>query len=102
MAGHPDLWRTEPDGALIAEVGTYRLVVQATEHAGGSVRFMVLCRDGGDGALVLVGSGMKANLRTAMKSAARMTDSLMGQPSMRGDRPDAHISHDAIVAAHRV
>src|SRR4051812_41180062 len=45
MAGHPDLWRTEPDGVLAAELGTHRLIVQAPEHAGGSVRFMVLRRD---------------------------------------------------------
>jgi len=101
MAGHPDLWRTEPDGVLAAELGTHRLIVQAPEHAGGSVRFMVLRRDS-EGALALTGSGMEADLHTAMKSAARMVNRLMGEPSIRGNRPDAHISHDAVVRDHRV
>ncbi len=101
MTGHQDVWRTEPDGVLAAEVGTYRLVVQAPEHAGGSVRFMVLRRENDDDALALVGSGTKADLRSAMKAAARMADPLIGQPSLRRDWSDPHILRDAIVAAQR-
>jgi hypothetical protein len=102
MAGHQDVWRTEPDGVLAAEVGTYRLIVQAPEHTGGSVRFMVLRRENDDGALALIGSGMKADLRTAMKAAARMADSLIGKSSVRHDRSDPYVPRDAIVAAGRL
>ena len=76
MAGHQDVWRTEPDGVLAAEVDTYRLVVQAPERIGGSARFLVLRRDGDEGALALIGSGNEADLHTAMKTAARLVDGL--------------------------
>jgi hypothetical protein len=101
MAGHRDIWRTECDGVLAAEVDTYRLVVQAPEHIGGSVRFMVLRREHDDGALALIGSGTEADLRAAMKAAGRMADTLIGQPSLRrGSEPP--IPRDAIVAAQRI
>jgi hypothetical protein len=83
MAGHRDVWRTEPDGVLAAEVGNYRLAVQAPEQPGGSVRFMVLRREGAEGALALIGSGHEADLRAAMKAAARMVDRLVEQPRMQ-------------------
>jgi hypothetical protein len=83
MSGHQDVWRTEPDGVLAAEVGRYRLVVQAPEHPGGSVRFLVLRRDGAEGALALIGSGNETDLRTAMKAAARMADRLTEQPRLQ-------------------
>jgi hypothetical protein len=83
-------------------VDTYRLVVQAPEHIGGSVRFMVLRREHDDGALALIGSGTEADLRAAMKAAGRMADTLIGQPSLRRDRSEPPIPRDAIVAAQRI
>jgi hypothetical protein len=102
MAGHRDLWRPEPDGVLAAEAGRYRLIAQAPERTGGSVRFMVLRREDDEAPLALVGSGMEADLRTAMKSAARMADRFVGQPSMQSDQPDAHMFHDTVVTALHV
>jgi hypothetical protein len=87
MAGHQDVWRTEPDGVLAAEVDTYRLVVQAPERIGGSARFLVLRRDGDEGALALIGSGHEADLRMAMKAAARMADRLLEKS------PERHAVH---------
>jgi len=102
MARHRDIWRTECDGVLATEVDTYRLVVQAPEHIGGSVRFMVLRREHDDGALALIGSGTEADLRTAMKAAARMADGLSGKPNVWRDWSARHIPRDAIVAAQRI
>jgi hypothetical protein len=78
MPGHQDVWRKEPDGSLAAEVGAYRLVVRLPEEARGAVRFLVLRRKGDDHPPALVGSGMEADLRTAMRKAARMADRLVG------------------------
>lgn len=83
MSGHRDVWRTEPDGVLAAEAGTCRLVVEAPERPGGSVRFQVLRREGAEGGLVLIGSGHEPDLRRAMKAAAQLADRLTGQP-LRG------------------
>ena len=83
MAGHQDIWRTEPDGVVAAEVDNYRLVVQAPERIGGSVRFLVLRRDGNERALALIGSGHEADMRRAMKAAARMVDGLIGHSRMQ-------------------
>lgn len=80
MSGHRDVWRTERDGVLAANVGSYRLVVQPPERPDGSVRFLVLRREGAEGALVLIGSGHEADLRTAMRAAGRMADRLSDQP----------------------
>ena len=63
---------------------------------------IVLRRENDDGALALIGSGMKADLRTAMKAAARMADNLLGQPSLRRDVSDPYFPRDAIVAADRI
>ena len=78
MAGHQDVWRTEPDGSVAAEVGGYRLVVHPPERAGGPARFLLL-RLGGrdDDPPALVGSGTEADVRTAMRTAARMADRLV-------------------------
>ena len=48
--------------------------------ARGPVRFVVLRREGGDGAHALVGSGTEPDVRTAMNKAARMADRLLGPP----------------------
>ena len=81
MPGHQDVWRSETDGGLAAEVGAYRLVVRLPEDARGSARFMVLRRaEGDDGLSALVGSGTEADVRTAMKKAARMADRLIEPP----------------------
>jgi hypothetical protein len=81
MPGHQDVWRSEPDGNVAAEVGPYRLVVRVPEEAHGAVRFMVLRRaEGDDRPPALVGSGTEADLRTAMRKAARMADRLVGLP----------------------
>ena len=82
MGGHQDVWRTEPDGSVAAEVGGYRLVVRLPEQAGGPVRFLVLRRGEGDDArpAALVGSGTEPGLRAAMRAAARMADRLVERP----------------------
>jgi hypothetical protein len=41
MPGHQDVWRTEPDGSVAADVCAFRLVVQVPEDARGSARFVV-------------------------------------------------------------
>ena len=79
MPGHQDVWRTEPDGSVAAEVGAYRLVVRSPENAREAVRFVVLRRaEGDDRPPALVGPGTEADLRTAMTKAARMADRLVG------------------------
>ena len=79
MPGHQDVWRTEADGGLAAEVGAYRLIVRVPEDARGTARFMVLRRtEGDDRPPALVGSGTEADVRTAMRKAARMADRLTG------------------------
>ena len=81
MPGHQDVWLSEPDGSVAAEVGAYRLVVRVPEDARGSARFLVLRRaEGDDGTPALVGSGTEADVRTAMRRAARMADRLVGPP----------------------
>ena len=81
MPGHQDVWSSEPDGSVAAEVGVYRLVVRSPEDARGSARFMVLRRaEGDDRAPALVGSGTEPDVRMAMKKAARMADRLVGPP----------------------
>ncbi len=78
---HQDVWRSQPDGSVTAEVGAFRLVVHAREDARAAVRFSVLRRDGGgDRPPALVGSGTEQNVRTAMRRAARMADRLVGLP----------------------
>lgn len=64
-----DLWRTEAHGILSAEVGGFRLVVQAPQQVGGSVRYMVLCRATPEHAERLICSGAEENVRAAMTAA---------------------------------
>ena len=79
MPGHHDVWRKEPDGSVVAEVGAYRLVVRSPENARGAVRFVVLRRaEGDDRPPALVGSGTEVDARAAMRKAARMADRLVG------------------------
>ena len=80
MPGHQDVWRSEPDGSVAAEVGAFRLVVRSPREARGPVRFVVLRREGGEGRHALVGSGTEPDVRTAMRKAARMADRLVGPP----------------------
>ena len=77
---HQDVWRTEADGGLAAEVGAFRLVVRSPGDARRPVRFVVLRREGGAGTHALVGSGTEEDLRTAMAKAARMADRLVAPP----------------------
>ena len=77
---HQNVWRTEADGGLAAEVGAFRLVVRSPGDARGPVRFVVLRREGDEGAHALVGSGTEEDLRTAMAKAARMADRLVEPP----------------------
>ena len=78
---HQDVWRTEADGGLAAEVGAFRLVVRLPGAPRGPVRFVVLRRaEGDDRPPALVGSGTEEDLRTAMTKAARMADRLTGPP----------------------
>ena len=74
-----DLWRTEAHGILSAEVGDFRLVVQAPQEVGGFVRYMVLFRATLDNAERLICSGSKENVRAAMR-AAEETASRYGTP----------------------
>ncbi len=81
MGGHQDVWRTGADGSVAAEVGAYRLVVHPPERAGGPVRFLVPRRGGRDDLPpAVVRSGTEADLRAAMRTAARMADRLVEQP----------------------
>ena len=80
MPGHQDVWRTEADGGLAAEVGTFRLVVRSPRDARGPVRFVVLRREDEEGRHALVGSGTEPDVRTAMTKAARMADRLVEPP----------------------
>ena len=77
---YQDVWRSEADGGLAAEVGAFRLVVRSLGDARRPVRFVVLRREGGAGTHALVGSGTEEDLRTAMTKAARMADRLVGPP----------------------
>ena len=77
---HRDVWCTEADGGLAAEVGAFRLVVRSPGHTRRPVRFVVLRREDGAGTHALVGSGTEEDLRTAMAKAARMADRLAGPP----------------------
>jgi len=81
MPEHQDVWRSEADGNVAAEVGAFRLVVRPPEEVRGPVRFLVLRRtEGGDRVPALVGSGTEADVRAAMTKAARMADRLVGRP----------------------
>ena len=77
---HQDVWRTEADGGLAAEVGAFRLVVRSPGRTRGPVRFVVLRREGGEGRHALIGSGTEPDVRTAMAKAARMADRLVEPP----------------------
>ena len=64
-------WRTEPDGAVLAEAGTLRLMVHQLTP-GGYVHFLVLRRPGDDGTrATLLASGSEEDVPAAMRSAER-------------------------------
>ena len=63
MQEQQDVWRAEPNGVLAAELGTYRLLVQAPESPGGLVRFLVLRREPSNDSFALIGSGTETDLR---------------------------------------
>ena len=69
----PDLWRTEPQSVLSAEVDGFRLIVHAPEKIGGLVRFTVLRRTR-EGPQVLMGSGSQETVSAAMAAAERMVE----------------------------
>ena len=83
MPGHRDVWRCEADGSVTADAGAFRLAVRPLGDALRPVRLGVLRREGGDGARALVGSGTEPDVRTALKKATRMADSLVEAPGMR-------------------
>lgn len=86
MAGHPSIWRTEPEGVLAAEIDGLRLVVQAPEKVGGLVRFLVLRRDaGGD---TIIGSGTEGDVRAAMQAAIQMAERILERQLKRPSRID--------------
>jgi hypothetical protein len=64
-----ELWRTEPDGILSAELSGYRLVVQASEQVGGLVHFLILRRGDSDTPEQLIRSGSENDVRAAMTAA---------------------------------
>lgn len=78
MTRYYDIWRTEPNGVLSAEVDGFRLVVQAPEVLSGSVRFMVLRREGEEYALL--GSGTEPDVRSAMKMVTQIVEGLIDRP----------------------
>src|SRR5215213_5226907 len=77
MADQP-LWRTEPIGALAAEKREFRLVVHGLEKISGGARFLVLRRGTRESPDILLGSGTKEDLRSAMAAAERMAERCAG------------------------
>jgi len=65
------LWNVEAAGGFSAEIGEFRLVVQALKGMGGDVRFLVLRQSTGP---ILVGSGVKEGWRAAMVAAEQMVE----------------------------
>lgn len=63
-------WRAEPDGALVLDIGRFRLVVK---ERGGRIRYLVWQRPGdtGAGTYVLLASGTESNVRAAMAAAEK-------------------------------
>ena len=77
---HQNVWRTEVDVGLEAEIGAFRLVVRSPGDARGLVRFVVRRREDDEGTHALVGSGTEPDVRSAMAKAARMAVRLVGPP----------------------
>ncbi len=73
--GYESIWRTGPDGVLTAEAGGLRLVVLPPSKIGGTVRFLVLRRDGDHRSLI--GSGTEESVRAAMDTAVRMAGRML-------------------------
>jgi hypothetical protein len=75
-----ELWRAEPGGALSAEVGALRLVVEMPAEAGGAVRFLVLNRGAGGGPhALLVDSGHAQDVRAGMAAAEQIAEQCQGR-----------------------
>ena len=66
-----DLWHVEATGGFSAEIGGFRMVVQALKGTGREVRFLVLHQDDG---LMLMGSGIEEGWRDAMAAAEQMVE----------------------------
>jgi hypothetical protein len=84
MTDH-DIWKTEPDGTLAAEVDGLRLVVQAPKAVGGMAHFLVLRRH--EMGEAIIGSGTEANVRAAMKAAVKMAERMVARPFGKGLAP---------------
>lgn len=80
MTGYEDIWRTEPEGVLAAEIDGLRLVVQASKETNDQVRFLVLRREGSGKPLSIIASGTEESVRAAMQAATRMGERLSGRP----------------------
>jgi hypothetical protein len=78
--GHQDVWRTEPNGSLTAEVDGLRLEVPAPASPGGAMRFLVIRREGDEQSQEILASGTEEGPRAAMKAAARMAERILARP----------------------
>jgi len=67
-----EIWRTEPEGVLSAEINGLRLVVEAVPEVGGSARFRVLCRGAGERSDDVIDSGIRPGVRAAMAAAEQV------------------------------
>ena len=68
------IWRTEPVGVLSAEKREFRLVVSGLEKTRGGARFLVVRRGTRGRPDILIGSGIREDLRSAMADAERMAE----------------------------
>lgn len=80
MNGQPDLWRTEPDGALAAEADGFRLVVPLPKQVGEQAHFLISHRQGHRELHSLVRSGTEESVHAAMKAAERIVERLLERP----------------------
>jgi hypothetical protein len=81
------LWRTEPVGALSTEKREFRLIVQGLEKISGGARFLVLRRGTRESPDILIGSGAKEDLRSAMAAAEQMAERCAGLNLLRTRQP---------------
>jgi hypothetical protein len=81
------LWRTEPVGVLSAEKREFRLVVSGLEKFRGGARFLVVRRGTRGRPDILIGSGIREDLRSAMADAERMAERCAGLNPVQTQRP---------------
>jgi hypothetical protein len=80
-------WRTEPVGVVSAEKREFRLVVQGLEKISSGARFLVLRRGTRESPDILLGSGTKEDLRSAMAAAEQMAERCAGLNLLRIRQP---------------